>query len=161
MILLMPLYAYMVMRQKLQDDEEESDNELENHRLFLEQSMEQTSYIVSEQLAPLMTNLSLENEPKLWKKVDFSKFIMKNEYTLVRQFENTIELLIWQKEESYHLKVSHSNYVNFSLMDCGEDLHRCRIQCMHSECCKKCELKFRVKACLTSNYIEVSRSYEP
>jgi hypothetical protein len=71
MILLMPLYAYMVLRKKLEDEEEASEDEGENQILYLEESMKSIGEQVSDDLAPLLSNISLEdksNEPKLGKK---------------------------------------------------------------------------------------------
>ncbi len=162
MILLMPLYAYMVLRKKLEDEEEASEDEGENQILYLEESMKSIGEQVSDDLAPLLSNISLEdklNEPKLGKKIDFRKFVLKTEYTNVQYFESTGELGIWLKEQSLAMKTDHSNFVKCSLYNCDDDLHKMRIQYMHCECCKKCDLKFRIKSCMVNDNIEVSRSF--
>ena len=39
----------------------------------------------------------------LKKKIDFSKFILKNEYTPIERFQTSTQLLIWQKQNSFQL----------------------------------------------------------
>jgi len=155
MILLMPLYAYMVMRQKLQDEEvcEESETLMSRQtRLSMEAMCDDTS-------EHLRLHLDDTSEPKLGPWIDLRKFILKTEYTEVRVFANTKELLLWQRDQATSFKVSHSNNVKCSLVDCDDDRHKMRIQYMHCECCHKCELKLRVKSCLSYDNISVSRGY--
>ena len=71
-----------------------------------------------EELSEAIKDLSLESEHeiKTGKKIDFKKFVLHNEYTLIKTFEKSLELQSFLIELSDYMRSSHSQFENCSII---------------------------------------------
>ena len=87
------------------------------------------------------------------------RFILKNEYTQINEFQHSIELQLFIQEQSNYLRKPSSQFESCSIINCIVESHKMRQQYYRCICTKECELKFKVKSCMVSNRIQLFRSY--
>ena len=96
-------------------------------------------------------------EPRCGKFVDFRKMVLKNEYTVVRFFNNNSDLMMYLERKPIYMVCKKIQPVQCSLTDCNTtDCHKMQMKYYNCSCSEECQLKFRAKHCLKSNEIELA-----
>jgi hypothetical protein len=96
-------------------------------------------------------------EPRCCKFVDFRKLVLKNEYTVVRYFNNNSDLMMYLERKSIYMVCKKSQPVQCTLTDCNTpDCHKMQMKYYSFLCSEECQLKLRAKHCLKSNEIKLA-----